>query len=286
MSAPRLILLLAIGLAGGCALWKKTPHEPSSLPAARMSPDSVVLEISLVDVPADARESLEPMWAEIDEQHLPFDVRRRLRANGIRCGLAGTQLPATLRQLLERRENRETVDPEEGAPRVGSNSTQQRIQSRAGRRNRIVTSETRPSMAVMTNDDDAVRGQTCQQAHCELALKTFPQGDGRVQLEITPEIQHGVPQQRIMGGDNAFRIVTDQERLLFDTLRMHAMLAPGQTLVLSCTPEMAGLGGQFFTNLRSGKAQPKLVLVRLEQTQYDDLFAPEQILPPIATPTE
>ena len=54
---------------------------------------------------------------------------------------------------------------------------------------------------------------------------------------------------------------------------------PGQTLILSCTPESKGLGQNFFVDTSHGDPQQKLLLIRLAQTQRDDLFELSEPLP-------
>ncbi len=91
-------------LASGCSLWNVPDAEVSELPAPRMSSDSVVWEIGMVYVPLDDAEFHSRLWNELDEQHLPTDATRRLAANGFRCGLVGMQLPALLRERLDRQQ--------------------------------------------------------------------------------------------------------------------------------------------------------------------------------------
>ena len=69
-----------------------------------MSSDTVSLEVAFVRLPPDTEDSDQQsvIWSEIDEQHLPVRVRRRLEGNGFRCGIAGTPLPSSLREVLDR----------------------------------------------------------------------------------------------------------------------------------------------------------------------------------------
>jgi len=64
------------------------------------------------------------------------------------------------------------------------------------------------------------------------------------------------------------------------------MLAPGNVLMISGTPDVKGCGSSFFTETDSGTTYRRILLVRLAVTQYDDLFAPDQIVKPLATPGE
>ncbi|HTN75552.1 MAG TPA: hypothetical protein VL096_09905, partial [Pirellulaceae bacterium] len=129
-----------------------------------------------------------------------------------------------------------------------------------------------------------VTGQDFVEAQCLFAVKTFPQGDSRVRMELVPEVEHGQSKQRWIGQDGAFHVESSKSHKVLDGLRMELLLSPGEVLVLSCTADQKGLGKQFFAESKPG--EQKLLMIRLAQTQYDDLFAPESVQKPIVTPTE
>jgi len=283
----RIVILLCIGCISGCSLWKdEEKAKKPSYPAPPLVQDRIVVDVTFVHVPPDTEHLAEELWRDVDEQYLPTDLRRRLSANGIRCGLVGSKYPDALEELLAHAENKGQMDTELGAPRVGNTTGQRRIQCRSGKRSQIITSETAPHMAVVTNDDGALRGQSCKNAHCEFSMRTFALGDGRVRIELTPEIHHGVPKQSIVGGENAFRFDVTQDRLVLDQFQIKTILSPGQSMLLTAAPEANGLGRQFFCSRKNPNHHAKLVLIRLAQSQMNNLFAPDEIAAPIATPTE
>ncbi len=273
------LLLAAIACLGGCALWSEKPSEPSSLPATKMAPDTVVLEIAFVRVTGETLARQEELWREIDEQQLPAEVRRRLRENGLRAGIVGSQMPVLLRKLLEERADPLAVK----GPGIGDDITasQRQLQSRAGKRGVILAGSPQEKMAVLIREDGRLIGDDLKQAQCLFALKTFPGGDGRVRLELVPEIEHGEVRQRWVGADGAFRVEAAKDQKIIDMLRLEPTISPGEVLVLTCVPEPLGLGKQFFAAGAAG--EQKLLMIRLAQTQYDDVFAPEKLAKPIAT---
>jgi hypothetical protein len=244
-----------------------------------MSPSSVILEIAFARLPTNGEETAADIWDQLDEQHLPTALRRRLEANGIRCGLVGLHLPESLRERLPRPDGNPDAAPDR-ATAATVPSQQRRLQTRAGQRSEIVTSLTHAELAVMFRDQGRVRGEWLDEAQCLLGVKTLPDVDGRVTLELTPEIQYGQPEQQWVGRDGMFRLEAGRKRRVYEPLRIAATLAPGQSLLLTCTPEGKGLGRHFFTETVSGTRQQKVLLVRLAQTQHDDLFAP----PPTDSP--
>ncbi len=273
-------------LAGCTLLQRRDETEPSSLPPIPNVSDAVGLEIAFLNLPANADERLAPMWTEIDETHLPTDVRRRLAANGIRCGLFGSRMPEPLKQLVD-----ELTEPaaaaaaaEEPGVRIGARPvhTCRQLQSRTGQRSELLATDVRPQMAVLIRDRDEVVGKTYRDAQGKWALKTFPRGDGRVQVQLTPEVHYGEHHNRWVGQSSGiFRQVAGRQREVFESLRIETLLSPGQTLVLCGTEPRVGLGRHFFTSGDDDdSAGTRLLLIRLASTQYDDLFSAERVVAP------
>lgn len=284
---PQLALALCL-LVGGCARLIAQPEEqPSELPPPRMSPDSVVLEIAFVQIPAVDEASYEQIWREADEQHFPAELRRDLAANGLRAGIVGQNLPDKLRERLDaapqhRPDRTEDVTTSD----VEINRAPRRIQSRNGQRAKILVSKTHASLPLLLQEQGYVRGHLLDDAQCLFALRSYAQGDGRVKLDITPEVEHGELRTQWVGGEGSLMQRVGRERLVFDRLHLEGKLNPGQVLLISTTPEIKGLGEHFFSETAGGTVERTLLLVRVAQTQFDDLFAPDQVVTPLATPTD
>jgi hypothetical protein len=289
----RAILPAVLILAAGCARVPTAANHPGRLPPVRMSADSVVLQVAFVRLPAVEADGYEAIWKEIDEQPFPPELRRELAINGLRAGIVGQQLPTKLREridarpnvLEERSEDVDTSDVEAG----GGN---RRLQVRAGRRSKILASKTYPSLPLLLVENGAepgaasIRGHQLSQAQCLLALKAYPQGDGRVKLDITPEVEHGELKSQWVQSEGSLMQRVGRERIVIDRLRLEGLLAPGESLVFSTTPEIKGLGEYYFAETAGGRVERTFLLVRLAQTQLDDLFAPDSAAAPLATPGE
>ena len=248
---------------------------PKQLPSPRMAPDTVVLEVAFIQLPNDAAGEDE-LWRQIDEQHWPAEVRRRLSDNGLRIGLLGTQMPDTLRSLLDVRAGVVDLLSQGGFPEQhGLPTFQQRLQVRGGQERKIrITQEALEEMVIVLNEDGAVRARRFEKPQGLLNLCLHPLGDGRVRLELSPEIEYGETRQRWVGGQGQFAQISDRQRCTFDKLRVTTTMAPGQTLIVTATSEAKGLGGHFFAALASDHPTRSAMLVRIAQTQLDDLFAP------------
>ena len=278
-----LCILVPIACAG-CSVWSRPESKSVRLPVPMLPPDSVVLETCSVRVPLADYESL---WDEVDEQHLPIELRRHLADNGFRCGLVGSSLPVVLRKLLS--EDKSQLLDEMGSDvdiDGGTTPKYQRMRLRAGRRGEILASSVRENIHVLfVEEDRRVRGQPYRQAQCLLGVRAFPQGDGQVRVQLTPEIHHGAPRRRYTAGAAGLQFETRRDREVFERLRLEAVLSPGQTLLLTSTVDSKGLGDQFFSASAGGGGSRKLRLVRLAQTQYDDLFASEDAALPARAPS-
>ena len=68
--------------------------------------------------------------------------------------------------------------------------------------------------------------------------------------------------------------------------RLESALAAGQTLILSATPPMAGVGRAFLVRESADGPRPVFVVIRVAQTQHDHRFAPDQNVTPLVTPAE
>ena len=94
-------LFFILPVSIGCQRFKQNqPSGNNPLEPITMAPDSILLEVFSVRYPYHDAQVNGPLWDEIDEQHFPTDLRRRLSQNGFRVGIVGTHLPLALQRLL------------------------------------------------------------------------------------------------------------------------------------------------------------------------------------------
>jgi hypothetical protein len=266
----------------GCASWSSIPNEESELPSPRLSTDAIVLETVLVRVPEDWDLSGD-FWRSVDEQHLPTDVRRRLQDNGFRSGLCGTQIPDLLRGYLDAAPASLDLSSGQLHPeQLELFQGQHRLQMPAGKTKRVkVTTTASGERVVLFRDGDRVRAERFNKAMGLIDLRSRPLGDGRVQLEVVPGIEFGDVRQQWAGGQGSFVIDISRPQRLFDELGFTVILSPGQTLLLCATPEPKGLGADLFTLPDSNERS--VLLLRLAQTQMDDLFSAAPAREPVTS---
>lgn len=290
----RKVMLLGLGacclaLGAGCAQWSAPPpaREVGALPRPMLAPDSVVFEVTFVHIPENEADFTARFWPEVDEAVLPTDLRRHLTANGVRCGLIGSPLPTALQEVLDLQPDMEAgggakiVDP--GRQVVARTN---RLSSRTGQVGKVlVRSNPIEKLAALTyHPDGEIRGDTLSQAQLLFSITSFTQGDGRVELEMVPTIEHGQPKSRFRGENGAWMVDnTSRDMRVFDDMKIHATLMPGEALAITCTDECRGIGGQFFGRNPVERTPQLLLLVRLQQTQADDRFQDRHLLEPVAS---
>ncbi len=275
-----LIAVLALLSATSCQnLFPPKPKGKSPLAPPHMSADCCVLDVFFVSVPFGDVRANEELWQQIDEQRFPADLRHRLGCNGFRVGQVGGQIPIVLSQLMELNDKpAPTGKPEDATvAQMAENSrvSRRHIQTRPGQRNEINASGIYEQLPVLYwSESGKIGGETYAQAQAVLAVRAYPQPDGQVRLEITPEIQHGQPKNNFVldtsGGVG--HIDFSRAKRVFSDLTTNASLDPGSMLVICSLPNRPGsLGHHFFTE-KDGKPMQKLLIIRLSGTQQNDLF--------------
>lgn len=262
-------------LAVGCSPIQ--PSGKSPLRPLQMAPEVTVLEVFFVRCAVDDVRANETLWSDVDEQPLPAEVRRALMRNGFRVGLIGNQIPSALSQLMELTDKpppsgalleSRSVNLEE-APKV----VRRYLQVRPGKRQEIVVSGIYDELPVLLAEGGQLCGRTYQRAQALYGMKAFNERDGRVRVELTPELHHGEPTQRWVSSSGVLRVQTGRERRVFDDLAVQVTLAPGQMLVISRLPNRSGsVGHHFFSEKLEGPLEQKLLLLRVAQTQHDDVL--------------
>jgi hypothetical protein len=151
------------------------------------------------------------------------------------------------------------------------------LQVRTGQRSEIIACGVHESLPVLACENGELCGRTYHDAQGVFALAAFPQTDSRVRVELVPELHHDHSRPHWVGDQAVWRLESARPRRVFDDLKVSAVLGPGSMLILGCLPDRPGsLGDCFFTE-DSGSAtdtERKLLVVRVCQTQHDDLVLP------------
>ena len=248
-----------------------------------MSPDSVVIEIAVLELASGEEPAAEQLWQGVDEQRLSVELRKRLSRQGLRCGVIGAHVPNWIRHRLQQQCKHLRLDEGRGTATPDDIAVQRRLQCRAGQKRYVPVARVCDQLTLEPPSSFSGERQPYANCQCQLAVTVSPLGDGRVQVKLTPEIHHGQQRQRWVGQRGLFHAEIAQDHAEFKDLSIETTLTPGQTLVIAASSVTGCLGQAFCDGLTGDNAPGKLVLLRLAQTQLDDLFDPQQTLTPIAT---
>ena len=309
MRALRYLLLTLVCIQSGCSSWYAQPGETStSKPISsafqklRMSPDSVVIEVAVARIELDRRDDFEQLWNEIDTSTIPLANRKRLDQNGIRAGVISSQLPAVLQSLLEPQPI--DVDSLSGMQKQmyekGILESEPRyllhdgIQNRSGETHSVpVTSVLHNASWTINNESNQIVGAG-EHVRGFIELMTYPNGNGTVRLVCTPCLHLGEPKMQIAVQGEGFVYESTSDKNQLEDLRFESRLKNGQTLILAPTGDMEDLGGLLFGSAVTDRIAPntastsgsfRILLVRILQTQMDDLFAPVESKEKLTTAT-
>jgi hypothetical protein len=199
-------------------------------------------------------------------------------------GVVGGQMPMALARLLELEDKPVAGGPcqqmniaaLESAPKV----VRHHVQIRPGRPEQIDASGVQPELPVLLASADGVRGRSYRDAQASLALTAFPEQDGRVRLELVPQLHYGQYAQRYTGHQYAFRTEVSRSQRVFEEMAFSSSLTAGDMLVIGTVPNRPGsLGDRFLTHEIDGRKEQKLLVIRLSQTQHDPLFCSLDVVP-------
>ena len=163
----------------------------------------------------------------------------------------------------------------------------QRISNREGQAHKVDTSEVHSEASWIIRSGDSQTVGFGKLVQGVISITTFPQGDGSVRLVVLPEIHHGQAHPRIGAGQGSFLIESTQHITPIDELKFEVSLRCGESLVIAPTKDVSEKGKIFFGSLQPtviaseldkgilDKPVPthRMLLVRVVQTQMDDLFS-------------
>jgi len=269
------LVLGALVAATGCRMIEQQPKGRSPLMPLVGSAEGITLEIFSAPV-AVGDPQLATLWAEVDEQPLSVDLRRKLSQNGMRAGVVGPQVPGPLGEIIKLTDERVSAEERSQVPLDGEPGPQLRVlQPRPGKRNDLVVSSTYEQISLLRCHEGQVEGKTYHKAEGRLQLRVFPEPDGRVRLELQPELHHGELKTHITGSGSEGMLIWKPERAkqLYSDLKLSLTLSAGQMLLMTCQDDKPGsIGHYFFTQQDGEKPMQKLWVIRLAQAGADRSF--------------
>jgi hypothetical protein len=242
----------------------------------------VVIKTVLVRFPAESIADLEEqVWRLSNEAVTDIVLRQRLDQNGLRAGVIMGDFPSMIRQQLDQTAEKQKTDALEHAGLAADvDNRSLSMQCRAGRRKDLLVKPELPDplTVLSTLDGQHVSGNTFDRATVLFDLRVLPHGDGSATINLTPEVQHGEQRQTFVHSDFGTRAEMRRGVQRWSELKISAKLTPGQVLIVSSSSPAKALGSTFFVTKTAEHTEERvLLLVRLAESQLDDLFAPEVV---------
>lgn len=278
-TAPRLLPIVALlVVTGGCsalttAVVKRGPaadvpeHDPG---VVKPPPRTIALEVTFVRCDDDEVDLREAIWRHVDEQVIDDARRRALNANGLRAGVVTGHLPTEFAALL-------AASAAEPADVAGVDPARARrlLSLLPGRGGELVTAHRLPSLVLFEQREGEVRGATFHDATPQFTLDARPAADGRIRLELVPEVRHGPVEKSWAGEDGMFRLETGQRRHRMDHLGIDVTVPAGGLLLVGCAGEAAAtVGDGLLRDQGDGDRGPvRLLAIRPLGRTTDPAFA-------------
>lgn len=267
-------VLLALVVATGCQAVRAPTKGHSPLLPLVASPDVVTLEIFSAPVTMDDPRLAE-VWAAVDEQPLAPELRQKLTINGVRAGVVNAHVPDCLAELLKVNDVPLSAEERTIVPMETETGVILRVmQPIPGKRHELIVSREYDQVSMLRFHDGELDGRTYRQAEGRLLLRCDSETDGRVRLELVPELQHGELRTQTTGHDGVFIWKPERQRQTFSELKMNVKLAAGEMFVIGCLPNRPqSVGHCFFTEQGTEKPTQRLWVVRVAQASPDRAFA-------------
>jgi hypothetical protein len=200
-------------------------------------------------------------WQRMDEAVIAPQTRRWLAANGLRAGRISGWDVSQIASMAE----------EDDSTRLLREASV--LSDFENRRKRLTCRDSQPvTLAVrralegdhptLVRTPAGLIGRSLVNPQFTLQMKTFLLDDGRLSVNLLPEIQHGQMKQSFVANDSlAFRMDFRRELWTLNELAMDVPLATGQAIVIVPTEDAFGLGQQMLIGRRADGSEERVAVI-------------------------
>jgi hypothetical protein len=276
-------LLILLGLLG-CKSWKNDEPKSHYQPFAKtkMPTDSMALEVVLVELPsAEMHELIGSLTPMLDRQKINLDERQQWDQNGLAVGVFKSNWPGELRQALEPRtvipagmDRFELTDEQkEKLTKAPPVLLHRKMQFRSGEPRVLPISDyvehaqwqVFSATGSSTEEGQAARGWM-------QVISRLSKGSS-VEIQLAPQVSYGPVQQHIGVIDRTLAFQSKQTEKIYSQIPARIPLSPGDTAVVFAESDPNDLGELLFGSANNPERDTRrILLLRLIQTQHDDLF--------------
>jgi hypothetical protein len=243
-----LLALVAWGLGlAGCSPFDKpqtltqTSHK---LPALQPPPGSMQLDMAYIEWPADDPQLGQQLWRHVDQVGpVDAETRLRLKQNGFRVGIVGTNPPAALQRMLGLKSDFASEPEAEQTKQLSGRS----VFLVSGGDTEVQVSNPYPECTVSLPAEGPSEPRRFENAICKYRIRAFRIQDGWVKLEFTPQISHGDDQLRFaVGEEMRWQQQSGQLTETFRAQRFTIELKAGDMAIITAEDDSPASLGQLF----------------------------------------
>ncbi|MCY2963262.1 MAG: hypothetical protein NT069_06345 [Planctomycetota bacterium] len=282
LAFARLLAVVALFAPfAGCELLHPSDTVPTAtrkLPNLQIPPNSVCLDVMLVERPRGDSLVGQQLWDRVDQvQSLEPEVRETLKANGFRLGVVGTNPPRALQQLMGEKPDFQYEAAAENAKQLSGH----RFFIAAGSNVRIVASPIHETCELEIEREGEPQTLALNDAECRFRLAVKQKQPGWAQLEFVPQVFHGPNQRRWAADELDWKYEESQRAETFFPQRFSLTLGVGEMAVIAADGvEGKKLGQLFFTGRGVKSSQDgdeetmdveRLLIIRLTAANESDL---------------
>lgn len=246
----------------GCESFRQSQntYHPPALRTNRLAADAVRLEIGIAQIDTSQKETVKHFWRDLDQQELSLATRQLLDRHGLKAAVMSQRPPSNFGDLVNPREI--VLEELDGFQKQlylrGHLKATERmlvhkqVSTRQGQPHPIQTSVLHPSLSwtvetlATLNNQTSLTDKSDNNVRGVMAIRTYPQGDGSVNVTIEPQIHHGDVTQRYGATANGFKFDERQTISVLEPLEFSVSLRAGEALVIGPTAELTQLGHLFF----------------------------------------
>jgi len=217
---------------------------------------------------------VDQLWASVDEQKLPRDLRERLAANGLRAGLVPWPLPPDLAERFAYLEEPiEPTDQPAADDTLLPDVSRQTLRLLPGRHSEVVATPATAEMVVLMRDQQQLCGTTYHQASAVFEVTAHAAADGKTAVNLVPVIKHGDQRREWIGEEGVFRLEAGQCREHLDELELSLELADNAVLVVTAAgPPSSTVGDAFFRGRNMPRTPQQTLVIRPLTRTTDPVF--------------
>lgn len=250
-------LLVATGCWNFSVSHRQTAAKPA-LPPLVQPKDALTLEVFFI--PRAAGDSLlgESLWRQLDETAIKRpELRSRLRAAGLRVGLAGSNVPPALRAAA--------TEVHTGQQARGA----QRLSLLAGQETNIEVASIPEAFQLRTIGAKGESLQSYAGGRCIMKVSGERQQDGWVRLHFQPELHHGAVTIQPMAGDSDWKLQQGQTIDHLWEQKFDVEINMGEMVVIGAAPDIDEdlVGARFFRTGAPPSASECVLVIRVADVQ-------------------